>query len=220
LPFGHRHSLLGHPVPPSNWALLTVGLPNAPMARSDLDGVTAFRTHEQRPGWVPSIPRGRRCSPRTGDRAQPAPAASQRQRPITPAPTLPPAEGPLDEASTRVQAIHPSGLPLARYRPDGTGGSFGFPPSFEPRRPGAGRRTSGWGQAIEHGPGTTLYVIDLASNPACSLVACDIASHRSKRPPFRRGWSRRKAATSEAPLELRPPCFLVTTGVPRFRCAD
>ena len=66
---------------------------------------------------------------------------------------IPSAEGPLDEASTRVQAIHPSGLPLARCRPDGTGDSFGFPPSFAPRRPRAGRRTSGWGQAIEHGPG-------------------------------------------------------------------
>jgi hypothetical protein len=31
-----------------------------------------------------------------------------------------------------------------------------FPPSFAPRRPRAGRRTSGRGQAIEHGPGTTL----------------------------------------------------------------
>ena len=41
------------------------------------------------------------------------------------------------EASTRVQAIHPSGLPLARGRPDGTGRRFGFPPSFAPRRPGA-----------------------------------------------------------------------------------
>jgi len=28
------------------------------------NGVTAFRTHELRPGWVPSIPRGRRCSSR------------------------------------------------------------------------------------------------------------------------------------------------------------
>ncbi len=48
----------------------------------DPDGVTAFRTHELRPGWVPSIPRGRRCSPRTGDRARPASAASQRHVPV------------------------------------------------------------------------------------------------------------------------------------------
>jgi hypothetical protein len=30
----------------------------------DLDGVTTFRTREQQPGWVPSLPRGRRCSSR------------------------------------------------------------------------------------------------------------------------------------------------------------
>jgi hypothetical protein len=30
----------------------------------DRDGVSAFRTHEQRPGWVPSVARGRRCSSR------------------------------------------------------------------------------------------------------------------------------------------------------------
>ena len=41
---------------------------------------------------------------------------------------------------------------------------WAFPPSFAPRP--HGRRTSGWGQAIEHGPETTLYVIDLASKPA------------------------------------------------------
>src|ERR1700683_2564413 len=37
---------------------------------------------------------------------------------------------------------------------------------------GAGRRTSGWGQAIEHGPGTTLYVIDLASSSCVVLSLC------------------------------------------------
>src|ERR1035437_7028677 len=71
---------------------------------------------------------------------------------------------------------------------------LGFALSFEPRRPGVGRRTSGRGQAIEHGPETTLYVIDLASNPACSLVMCDLASHatmqkRRRRLPRRRGAS-------------------------------
>src|ERR1035438_1499768 len=60
---------------------------------------------------------------------------------------------------------------------------LGFALSFEPRRPGVGRRTSGRGQAIEHGPETTLYVIDLASNPACSLETCDLASHATKRKP-------------------------------------
>jgi hypothetical protein len=63
LPFGHRRSLLGHPIPAEE-----LGPPHGRLTgqRPDLDGVTAFRTHEQRPGRVPSVPRGRRCSPRPG----------------------------------------------------------------------------------------------------------------------------------------------------------
>jgi hypothetical protein len=137
--------------PPGSWALLTVGLP---AGWPDPGGVTAFRTHEQRPGWAPSIPRGRRCSSRTERTAQPAPAALPRLV-LQPRSNILPCEAPLYEASTRVQAIRPSGLPLARGRPDGTGRRLGFPPSFAPRRPRAERRTSRWGQAIEHGPGTT-----------------------------------------------------------------
>ncbi len=49
--------------PPGDWALLTVGLPRQRRCR-DPDGVTAFRTHELRSGWAPSVPRGRWCSPR------------------------------------------------------------------------------------------------------------------------------------------------------------
>ena len=52
-------------------------------------------------------------------------------------------------------------LPVA---PGCNGSVLGFTPSFAPRP--CGRRTSRWGQVIEHGPETTLYVIDLASNPA------------------------------------------------------
>src|SRR5581483_8855792 len=63
LPFGHRHPLLGHPIPAKGSALLTVG---PPARRPDPDGVTAFRTHEQRPGWAPPIPRGQWCSSRPG----------------------------------------------------------------------------------------------------------------------------------------------------------
>ena len=61
LPFGDRHSLLGHPSPGEEF-----GSPHGRLTgqRPDLDGVSAFRTHEQRPGWAPSIPRGRRCSSR------------------------------------------------------------------------------------------------------------------------------------------------------------
>ena len=56
---------------------------------------------------------------------------------------------------------------------------LGFPPSFAPRD--YSQRTSGRGQAIEHGPETTLYVIGLASNLAGLLNACDLASHSWER---------------------------------------
>jgi len=107
----------------------------APAARPDPDGVTTFRTHELRLGWVPSLPRGRRCSSRPS-------RLLDRRLPLCRGQSLYPAStshrrGLLYEASTRIHAIHPSGLPVARGRPDGTGRRFGFPPSFAPRRPGA-----------------------------------------------------------------------------------
>ena len=45
---------------------------------------------------------------------------------------------------------------------------------------GAGQRTSGWGQAIEHGPGTTLYVINLASS-SCVVLSLCATSRRTRR---------------------------------------
>jgi hypothetical protein len=122
-------------------------------ARSpDLDGVTAFRTHELQPGWVPPLPRGRRRSSRLSE-------VLNRRLPLLNGQSLHPAtsihqRGPHYGTSTEVHAIHPSGFPLA-CDPRMERASLGFPPSFEPRRPRAGRRTSGWGQAAEHGPGTT-----------------------------------------------------------------
>jgi hypothetical protein len=77
---GIRFSLILFP--PRDWALLTVGLPTHD--RWDVDGVTAFHTHERRPGWVPSIPRGQRCSIPARRRLWPAFAASPRQVLTTP----------------------------------------------------------------------------------------------------------------------------------------
>ena len=74
-------------------------------------------------------------------------------------------------------------LPVA---PGCNGSVLGFTPSFAPRP--CGRRTSRWGQVIEHGPETTLYVIDLASNPALfsqcvrPRVARDVAEVEGNRP--------------------------------------
>ena len=56
--FAHRHSLLGHPVPARRIPpFLTVGLPGR-RSGPDSVGVSAFRTCEKRPGWVPSLLRG------------------------------------------------------------------------------------------------------------------------------------------------------------------
>jgi hypothetical protein len=157
--------------------------------RPDPEGVTAFRTHELRPGWVPPLPRGRRCSPRPSrllDRRLPLPSGQS----LHPAPTSHRAGLSLHEASTRVQAIHPSGLPLACSRPDGTGSPRAFPRASNP----AGkhrRRTSRWGQAIEHGPGTTLTT---SAEPPINVFTHMRATSRRKtsceRPPARSDPSR------------------------------
>jgi hypothetical protein len=106
---------------------------------------------EIRPGWVPSLPRGRRCSPGQ----MPCPAVACRFSaaiPCTPLPH-PTCEAPFYEASTRVHTIHPSGLPLACDHPDGTGRPWAFPcaphlaVTGDARQGGAGR---------EHAPGTML----------------------------------------------------------------
>ena len=55
----------------------------------------------------------------TGCRARPAPAASQRHVPV-PRLTIPSRGATIHKASTKVHAIHPSGLPLTRDLLDGT----------------------------------------------------------------------------------------------------
>ena len=56
-PFGHRHPLLGHPVPPRDSAPLTIGLPG-PRKALDPDGVSTFHAHETRPEMgAPYTPR-------------------------------------------------------------------------------------------------------------------------------------------------------------------
>ena len=64
----------------------------------------------------------------------------------------PTGEAPYYEASTRVHAIHPSGLPLTCGPPDGTGGPWAFPCAPHPAVTG-GARQGGAGR--EHAPGTT-----------------------------------------------------------------
>ena len=66
----------------------------------DPDGVSAFRTHELRPGWVPSLLRGQAVLTLTGVDHRPAPAASQRRVPA-PRHNLHRCGALLDEASTK-----------------------------------------------------------------------------------------------------------------------
>jgi hypothetical protein len=90
-----------------------------------------------------------------------------------------------NEASTKVHAIDPSGLPLAcgtRVERD----ALGLSPGLRTPPTGAGRRTPEWGQAIEHGLelraqhhirvdppiGSSLTTSDLASHDSCPLLLC------------------------------------------------
>jgi hypothetical protein len=116
---------------------------------------------------VPPLPRGRRRSSRSS-------AVLNRRLPLPSGQSLHPAtsihqRGPHYGASTEVYAIHPSGLPLAcDSRIERA--SLGFALSFEPRRPRAGRRTSGWGQAMSTGLELrTRHQSNLLST--CSLVS-------------------------------------------------
>jgi hypothetical protein len=129
--------------PLGTWASLTVGLP-VTATRPDPIGVNTFHTYEMRPGRVPPVSRGRRCSPGRQEipgRRLPLHCG----QPLHPAPTTHPARPTHNETSTEVHAIHPSGLPLARY-PRMEQGSFGFPPSFAPHR--YRRRTSRVGPGL------------------------------------------------------------------------
>ena len=177
-PFGRRHSLLGHPIPAKE-----LGLPHGRLTGSeepDPDGVTAFRTHELRPGWVPPIPRGQWCSPGrvaspTGTRRFPAAVPLPRH-------DIPPCEAPLHEASTGVQSRSPvRSSPRPRLR-GGTGDASAFPRASHPTVTGSARQ--GRGQAIEHGPGTTLTT--------------------SAEPPFLRVHSMRATSRRTAICETRP----------------
>ena len=61
LPFGRRHSLAGSSC--ARWGIVPPLRPayRRPAWSSDPIGVVTLPTHELRPGWAPSKPRGRRC---------------------------------------------------------------------------------------------------------------------------------------------------------------
>ena len=178
LPFGHRHSLLGHPIPAGELGPPHGRLTEHAQGVPDPDGVTAFRTHELRPGWVPSIPRGRRCSPRP--RRLPGRRLPHHSGQSLHPAALPTDRGSLNEASTRVHAIRPSGLPLACGRPDGTGRPWAFPRASHPadQEPDDARQGGDRPSSTDLELHAQLTSVDLQSGS--SLVACDLASHVAK----------------------------------------
>jgi hypothetical protein len=140
--------------PPRSSALLTVGLP-APQGRTSTGLPRSARTSYDRVG-CPLYPGdggahpSRRRSPTRACRITTALS-------LTSASNTPPGEGSHNEASTRVQAIHPPGLPLACRRPDGTSSRLGFPPSFAPHPAksrathvgaGTGHRARAWNYTL------------------------------------------------------------------------
>jgi hypothetical protein len=134
--------------PPGSWALLAVGLP---------DPGSGPRRGYRVPHAQDETGEGALYSPgtvvlfQTDHDHRLAPGVSQRRVPV-PRHSLHPCAALLDEPSTRVQAIRPSDLPLARDRRMDRQPS-GFPPSFAPRN--YSQRTSGRGRIIEHGSETS-----------------------------------------------------------------
>ena len=129
-PFGHRHSLLGHPVPPGASAPLTVGLPRHHRQHGPERGFHV--PHARDPAGIgrPLYPGGDGVDA-TEEWCPVAAAASQRPAPVTPA--LHSVPGCVyHEASTRIHSIRPSSLPLTCDPPDGAGGPWAFPRSFTP----------------------------------------------------------------------------------------
>ncbi len=84
----------------------------------------------------------------------------------------------LDEASPRVHTNSPVRSSPRLWPPDETAASWALPPSFAPGpyEP----RTSGWGQVIEHGPESTLYVIIDSSLQSCVDLSMRATSRRTR----------------------------------------
>ena len=182
--------------PPRSWALLAVGLPDA-RSRPDLDGVTAFRTRELRPGWVPSLPRGRRCSPgqvvsltgacrsTTASPYSPVNIPSsggrftrhqrgftQFTRPVFPSPV-----------AARMERAAASAFPRASH-----------PADQEPTthaEVGTGQRARTWNY--------TLNITSVDPPIGSSLTTCDLASHDEQR-----HWAQRRAETLAWSREGQP----------------
>ena len=156
--FGHRHSLLGHPVPAQDLGLPHGRLTGHHLAPGPGRGFHVSHLRDTTGVGAPSTP-GTAVLSRAGCRARPAPAASQRPVPA-PRTHIPPAGLRNYGASTEVHAIHPSGLPLTCGPPDGTGGPRAYPCAPHPAVTG-GARQGGAGPRAR----ARNYTTDIAGPP-------------------------------------------------------
>src|SRR5450755_2175135 len=123
---------------------------------------------------------GALCTPGTtvlipaGDRAWPASAASQRQRPCTPPPALHLAGLHITRHQRRFKQFTRPVFPSPAAARMERAAASAFPRASHPadQEPDDARR--GGDRPTEHGPGTTLYDISRSSNRACSLITCDV----------------------------------------------
>ena len=158
-PFGHRHSLLGHPVPPGASAPLTVGLPRHHRQHGPERGFHV--PHARDPAGIgrPLYPGGDGVDA-TEEWCPVAAAASQRPAPVTPA--LHSVPGCVyHEASTRIHSIRPSSLPLT-CDPQTERAVLGLSPELHTPRHQVPERTSGQGQVFDTDPS---YVSGISRPP-------------------------------------------------------
>ena len=139
LPFGHRHSLLGHPVPPGDWAPLAVG---------------CLRNGW---GWVSSVPRRRRC-PHGQAMSLTAACHVAAACPCLPGITTRPRGVTITRHQRGFSAVHP--MPSLPFACDSQTEreSLGFPLSFTPGRAGPGRACQG-----RDGPWTLAWITSSTS---------------------------------------------------------
>ena len=175
-PFGRRHSLLGHPSPAQ-----AISVPHGQPTNHGHDGQAGPRRGFHVPHAQDTTGKGALCSPGTGGTQsrpgfahRPAPGASQRHVPA-PRHNLHRCAALCNEPSTRVQAIRPSDLPLARsHRMDRQ--RLRLSPELRTPRLLAAHVGAGTDH-LEHGSEISDYGIDRTSNLADLLDTCDLASH-------------------------------------------
>jgi hypothetical protein len=172
LPFGCRRSLLGHPIPAGG-----LGLPYGRL--------TGPRPGPHRGYHVPHVRVatgvGASCTPRTAMLTrltgflQLAPAASQ--RPVPAPRTTSHQRGLPSRGINGGSRNSPVRSSPCLWPPDGTG-ALGLLPRASHPAGRTGRRTSGWGQAIEHEPETMPSTS--AEPPICIVYSstCDLVSQR------------------------------------------